>query len=132
MSRDRFLPRCLRFDSLDTRAERIQFHELAPIQTLFDSFIENCKEAYTVGPYTTIDEKLESFRGRCSFKQYNPSKPNPYGEKMFVLVDSATSYAADLEVHVGQQPHGPYENSNSPCNTVLRLTSIRHEQKSYV
>lgn len=123
MSRDRFhfLLRCLRFDDLGTREERRQIDKLAPIRTLFDSFVENCKNSYTVGTNTTIDEKLEAFRGRCSFKQYIPSKPNRYGIKIFALVDSASSYACNLEVYVGQQPPGQYECPNDPCSIVLRL-----------
>ena len=123
MSRDRFhfLLRCLRFDNLDTRDERRQFDKLAPIQTLFDSFVGNCKNAYTVGANTTLDEKLEAFRGRCSFKQYMPKKPNKYGIKIFALVDSSTYYASNLEVYVGQQPHGPYERKNDTCSIVLRM-----------
>lgn len=123
MSHDRFhfLLRCLRFDDLTTREERKQFDKLAPIRRLFDLFVENCKKTYTVGANTTIDEKLEAFRGRCSFKQYIPSKPNRYGIKIFALVDSATSYASNLEVYVGKQPEGPYEQLNNPQNIVLRL-----------
>nr|XP_023012848.1 piggyBac transposable element-derived protein 4-like [Leptinotarsa decemlineata] len=81
MSRERFhfLLRCIRFDNIDTREKRRQLDKLAPIRTLFDYFVENCKEAYTIGLNATIDEKLEAFRGRCSFKQYIPTKPNRYG-----------------------------------------------------
>lgn len=123
LSHDRFhfLLRCLRFDDLTTRDERKKFDKLAPIRSLFDLFVEKCKNTYTVGVNTTIDEKLEAFRGRCSFKQYIPSKPNRYGIKIFALVDSATSYASNLEVYVGKQPEGPFEQSNKPHDIVLRL-----------
>lgn len=101
--------------------QRKAVDKLAPIRNIFDSFVQNCKNAYTVGANSTIDEKLEGFRGRCGFKQYIPPKPNRYGIKTFALVDSATSYALNLEVYVGQQPPGTYEKPNNPYNIVLRL-----------
>ena len=123
MSRNRFhlLLKCIRFDNLSTREERRQLDKLAPIRALFDSFVDNSKRAYTIGQNATIDEKLEAFRGRCSFKQYIPSKPNRYGIKIFALVDSVTFYASNLEVYVGQQPPGPYKCDNDPRSIVLRL-----------
>lgn len=128
MSQDRFffLLQCLRFDNLETREERRQFDKLAPIRSLWDSFVENCKKGYSLGENTTIDEKLEAFRGRCSFRQYIFSKPNKYGIKIFALVDSAISYAANLKVYVGKQPPGPYEVPNDNDSFA---TDFGNEQK---
>ncbi|GBP22160.1 hypothetical protein EVAR_10670_1 [Eumeta japonica] len=42
-----------------------------------------------------IDEKLEEFRGRCSFRQYIPSKPNKYGIKIYALTDAKMFYMSD-------------------------------------
>jgi len=66
-----------------------------------------CKENYTVGENRTIDEMLEGFRGRCSFLQYIPNKPNKYGIKIQALVDSRTFYTSNMEVYVGTQPDSP-------------------------
>lgn len=119
--RFRFLLNCLRFDDLSSRNERKKIDKLAPIREIFDCFVQNCKNAYCIGTNATIDEKLEAFRGRCGFKQYIPSKPNKYGVKIFALVDASTSYCANLEVYVGQQPEGPYKLKNDPFSIVLRL-----------
>lgn len=118
-----FLLRCLRFDDLTTREERRSIDKLAPIRDVFNLIVANCKSAYTPGEFTTIDEKLEAFRGRCGFKQYIPSKPNKYGIKIFAVADSRTSYALNLEVYVGQQPEGPYSMKNDPESIVLRMVS---------
>ena len=116
-----FLLRCIRFDDLDTRDARKATDKLAPIRDVFTIFVNNCKRAYTMGKYGTIDEKLEAFRGRCAFKQYMPKKPNKYGLKIFALVDAKTRYTLNLEPYVGKQPEGPFRVENDASSIVLRL-----------
>lgn len=73
--------------------------------------------------YCTIDEKLEPFRGRCQFRQYIKSKPAKYGIKIFGLADARTFYVLNLEIYCGQQPDGPFHQSNAPSDVVKRLIS---------
>ena len=87
-------------------------------------FGKNCQKAYSVGEYCTLDEKLESFRGNCRFRQYIPSKPSKYGIKIFALVDARMYYTVNLEIYAGKQPDGPFEVSNKASDVVKRLTSV--------
>lgn len=119
-----FLLRCLRFDNKQTREDRKALDKLAPIREFFDIFVEKCKTGYSPSAYMTVDEKLERFRGKCSFRQYIPSKPNRYGIKIFALCDAKMYYTTNLEVYTGQQPEGPYKVSNSPSDVVLRLCEV--------
>lgn len=73
--RFRFLVRCIRFDDINNRNER---RELAPIREVFEYFIANFQNNFIASEYLTVDEQLLAFRGRCSFKQYIPSKPAKY------------------------------------------------------
>lgn len=134
MSRFRFLflLQHLRFDDLNTREERRQIDKLAPIRNICESFVEKCKSAYTPFQNVTIDEKLEAFRGKCSFRQYIPSKPNRYGLKVYALVDSKTYYTMNLEVYVGTQPNGPYASDNSAYALVQRLVEPIRDSKRNV
>ncbi|XP_023312582.1 piggyBac transposable element-derived protein 4-like, partial [Anoplophora glabripennis] len=77
----------------------------------------------------TIDENLEAFCGKCSFRQYIPSKPNRYGPKVYALVDSKTYYTMNLEVYVGTQPNGPYTSDNSSYALVQRLVEPIRDSK---
>lgn len=91
--------RCLRFDNVIDRAERRTIDKLAPIREIFEEFNQNCQKSFNIGMYVTVDEKLESFRGRCSFKQYISKKPAKYGIKIFSAVDACTYYTSRLEVY---------------------------------
>lgn len=121
VKRFKFLLRCLRFDDRTTRSERKAIDRLAPIRDVFEMFVQNCKKSYCPGENLTIDEMLPGFRGRCSFRQYIPSKPNKYGLKIFALVDSRMFYTLNLEIYAGKQPEGPFQQSNKPSDVVLRL-----------
>ena len=120
-NRFRFLIQCLRFDNVQDRNTRREIDKLAPIRELQELVVNNFQKYFSPSEYLTIDEQLLSFRGRCGFKQYIPSKPAKYGLKVFALVDCKTAYTVNLEPHVGKQSNGPYQLSNSPVDLVLRL-----------
>jgi len=124
MSMDRFLflMRCLRFDDINDRAQRKELDKLAPVRELFTIFVQNCQNAYTISEYSTIDEQLVPFRGKCLFRQYIPSKPAKYGIKIQTLCDARTWYVLSMEIYAGKQPAGPYELSNAAKDVVHRLT----------
>ncbi|XP_050064943.1 piggyBac transposable element-derived protein 4-like [Aphis gossypii] len=61
--RFQFLLRCIRFDDIRGRDERIKVDKITHIRWVFEHFVDNCKNAYSVSEYITIDEKLQAFRG---------------------------------------------------------------------
>ena len=121
LKRFRNLCAAIRFDDKDTRYLRRKTDKLAAVREFFESFNQNCQSFYTPGDELTIDEKLEPFRGRCSFIQYIPNKPAKYGMKIFAIVDSRTFYTLKLEIYCGKQPIGPNEISNSSIDIVKKL-----------
>ncbi|GBP47724.1 PiggyBac transposable element-derived protein 4 [Eumeta japonica] len=64
---------------------------------------------YLPGENLTIDEQLVPFRGRVSFKQYLPSKPDKYGMKIWWICDSKTSYPY-LVYHISEKKDKRAEN----------------------
>lgn len=123
MSSRRFytLLEALRFDNLNDRNQRKTTDNLAPIREVFDEFVTKCLNNYQVGEYTTIDEMLPAFRGRCKFRQYISNKPSKYGIKIYALVDSTCFYVSNLEIYPGKQPEGPFSFDNKAESVVKRL-----------
>lgn len=123
MSRRRFmtLVQAIRFDDMNTRLQRKQEDNLAPIRNVFQRFVQRCIDGYTISEYGTIDEMLDAFRGRCKFRVYIPNKPAKYGIKIYALCDARTFYTAKLEVYTGKQPNGQYCLPNDATSVVMRL-----------
>jgi hypothetical protein len=92
LNRAKELFRHMRFDNVNTRTDRIRTDKLAPIRDLWEMHAATLQRHYRPDSCITIDEQLVATRGRCSFRQYIPSKPGKYGIKIFWACDSATSY----------------------------------------
>lgn len=116
-----FLLCCLRFDNEDTRKERVKENKLAAISDVFEEFVQNSKNCYSPGPYTTVDEMLTPFRGRCAFRMYMPNKPARYGIKIQILADSKTHYMLNCEVYTGKSLKKNESKFSNPTDVVLRL-----------
>ncbi|XP_047120517.1 piggyBac transposable element-derived protein 4-like [Schistocerca piceifrons] len=116
-----FLLRSLRFDDTSSRKERLATDKLAAIRNLHSAFLNNCRNNYSLGEFTTIDEILVPFRGRCGSVQYMPNKPAKYGLKLYALCDSKIFCTFNFEVHCGRQNPGPHVACNQPMDIVKRL-----------
>nr|XP_004208062.2 piggyBac transposable element-derived protein 4-like [Hydra vulgaris] len=104
MQRDRFvnLRRCIRFDERETRNQRRFEDKFAPLRNIMEMFTTKCKNNYNPSAYLTVDEQLVTFRGRCPFKMFIPTKPGKYGMKIWILCDAETSYCINLQPYIGR------------------------------
>lgn len=110
MSVDRFfiIMQCLSFDDgqrrrqLQANAANTARDKLAPIRSVFDSWVAKLKVMYVPGAFITVDEQMLPFRGRAGFVQYLPNKPDPYGIKNWVAADAKTYYVCNMQVYVGR------------------------------
>lgn len=105
MSRNRFsnIRRHLRFDDKNTRSARRDRDKFAPFRDVWETINKNLLKHYIPGKTLTIDEQLVPFRGRVSFLQYIPSKPDKYGMKIFWICDSSNSYPLKGIPYLGQE-----------------------------
>ena len=60
--------------------------------------------ASDITPYLKrcVNERIIGFKGRLSFIQYMPKKPNKWGMKAFVLADARTGYMYNWNLYTGK------------------------------
>ena len=104
LNRMRDILRFMRFDNKITRSQRQSQDKFAAFRDVWSMFAQQLPKFYSPGSDITVDEQLVAFRGRCSFRQYLPSKPAKYVVKIFWSCDAHTSYPAKAEVYLGKQP----------------------------
>lgn len=124
MSKNRFnfLINNLRFDDKSTRAERKAADKFAPFREFWELFELNCNKYYTPSEYVTVDETLLSFRGRCSFRMYLPSKPDKYGLKIISACDAKTYYFLGGIPYLGKEITTESNELSTPTRYVVKLT----------
>ena len=103
MSPKRFkvISRVIRFDDKESRNARRERDKLAPIRDVYDAWVQTLSKCFLMYETLTIDKQLVAFRGRCPFRQFMTSKPAKYGVKLWLMWDSTTSYALNLQVYMG-------------------------------
>lgn len=122
LKRAQQLLRFLRFDDQRTRVHRLKSDRLAAFRDVWNIFSDSLCRSYTPSPELTVDEQLIATRGRCSFRQYIPSKPGKYGIKVFWITDAHNSYPLKGEIYVGKQPN-EMAQSNLSSKIVHRLSA---------
>lgn len=80
------------------------YDPLFKVRPMIDRLNERSAELYKPGQHLSVDEAMIAFDGRHSSKQYLPSKPHPYGFKVWVCAESVSGYALQVEVYTGKAP----------------------------
>jgi hypothetical protein len=119
---------CLRFDNALDRTERKKTDATAAISWVFEQFVKNCQECYSIGEYACIDEMLVGFRGPCKFRMYIPNNPRKYGLKIMVFNDAKTQYFLNSYIYSGKDSDGntlsdDEKRLDKPSQSVLRLSA---------
>ncbi|XP_019716746.1 piggyBac transposable element-derived protein 4-like [Hippocampus comes] len=70
------------------------------VRPVLDYIVEKFKELYQPGQNICIDEGMMQWKGRVSFRVYNPKKPVKYGIKSYILCDSASGYCFNMQPDV--------------------------------
>src|ERR1044072_2542433 len=89
----------------------------AKVHNLVNYIGDKCLEHFIPLRVIAIDESTIGFKGRVSFKTYNPQKPTKWGLRVYVLADSSTSYICAFQ---------PYYRKDTPAVLVrpdLQATS---------
>lgn len=106
-----YVHKIIRFDDVLTRRAQRSDDKFAPIRNLFEKWSERLPSFYNPNDCVTVDEQLLGFHGRCKFRQYIPSKPERYGLKFWLLVDSRTCYVWKIQPYLGKPASGKPERN---------------------
>jgi hypothetical protein len=117
-----FLFHALCFNIIMGRQQRSAVDNLALVQDIFDKFILNCQENYSLGSMTASDEQLVGFRGRCRFRMFVWGG-GEYGFKIHALSDARVWYTSSLETYAGKQLQEACCVSNSSYDMVMHVVS---------
>ncbi|KAG8239431.1 hypothetical protein J437_LFUL018881, partial [Ladona fulva] len=124
MPRYRFLDimKHLRFDSRETRSQRLREDNFALASEPWNIFISNSRANYNPSESVTADEQLYPTNCKCSFIQFMPNKPDKFGIKFWVLADAKSKYCLNAFPYCGKNDDRP---SNQPKNRRDLPPSIR-------
>ncbi|XP_053968346.1 piggyBac transposable element-derived protein 3-like [Anastrepha ludens] len=104
MPRGKFekIKQCLHFNDNTKQSKKgdLNYDKLYKIRPLLDSLKENFGKL-PQEEHQSIDEQIIAFKGRSSFKQYNPAKPHKWGLKMFTRAGTS-GLVYDFTLYVGE------------------------------
>lgn len=106
-----YIHKVIRFDDVLTRRAQRCEDKFAPIRNLWEKWSERLSIFYNPSECVTVDEQLLGFHGRCKFRQYIPSKPERYGLKFWLLVDSRSYYIWKIQPYLGKNVSGNVERN---------------------
>lgn len=102
MARDRFLSILSKLHVNDnTKMDSNKKDELYKLRPLIESLTKKFKENISPGETLSVDESMIRFKGRSSFKQYNPMKPIKRGYKLWCLADN-DGYIYSFDIYTGK------------------------------
>lgn len=75
---------------------------MCKLRSIIDYLNEKFESIYTAEEYVSLDESLMKYKGRMSYKQYNPSKRARFGVKFYKLCESKSGYCIKFKIYTGQ------------------------------
>ncbi|XP_067641871.1 piggyBac transposable element-derived protein 3-like [Eurosta solidaginis] len=104
MSRGRFekIKQCFHFNenSQQPKNDDLNYDKLYKIRPLLNILKENFNNL-PQEEHQSVDEQIIAFKGRSTYKQYNPAKPHKWGFKMFTRTGT-TGMVYDFTMYVGE------------------------------
>uniref|UniRef100_A0A8C5E3K8 PiggyBac transposable element-derived protein domain-containing protein n=1 Tax=Gouania willdenowi TaxID=441366 RepID=A0A8C5E3K8_GOUWI len=101
MPKNRFQILCRYLHSKNNESQDAS-DKMYKVRPVLDYVVQKFKELYQPGRNVCVDEGVMQWRGRLSFRVYNPQKSVKYGIKSYILCDSATGYCFNMRPYVGE------------------------------
>lgn len=100
MNRDRFFELRNYLHFVDNNGEHDPNDRIWKVRPFYDYVRQKCLSLPRPA-HISLDEQMIPFSGRCLFRQYVPSKPNPLGLKCFVLA-ACDGLVLDFHLYTGK------------------------------
>ena len=97
------------------------YDQLYKVCPLLDAVVKNFQSSYTPTENLSIDKSMVGFKGRLSFLQYMPKKPQKWGMKAWVLADSSNGYVWNWKLYTGKEDDTPVSPFGLAHRVVLEL-----------
>lgn len=92
------------------------------VESFLALMLKKFQNFFSLGENIHIDESICYYRGKLSFKVYNPLKNRKWGAKMWMMADSVYGYAYDLKLYSGRygekRPRLGYSIVKEFCETL--------------
>ena len=88
--------------SLDLPRNHILHDPLFKVRPMLDMMDRNFTKSYKCGRDLSFDEGCCPYKGRVSFRCYNPAKPSKWHLKLFEVSDARTGYVIAFDVYTGK------------------------------
>ncbi|XP_069189271.1 piggyBac transposable element-derived protein 4-like [Procambarus clarkii] len=75
--------------------------KLIKVRSLMQYLLNRLKRIYIPNKKLSLDEGTMPWRGRLSFKTYNPNKPDKYGIRLYMLAEATSGYIYDFQIYSG-------------------------------
>ncbi|XP_021342234.1 piggyBac transposable element-derived protein 4-like [Mizuhopecten yessoensis] len=72
------------------------------VRPIYDVLSQKFRTVYIPEENISIDEGMVTWKGRLSFRQYLPNKPDKFGMKLYILCESTSGYMCDLDIYTGK------------------------------
>ena len=86
------ISKCIKFSDPAADVKNVKGEEgydpILKIRALMDHMKERCRVLLHPDRYISIDERMLRLKGRHSMRQYVPCKPDPYGFKLWAVLDT--------------------------------------------
>ncbi len=94
----------LHFSNNNNRVPRGQpeHHPLFKIAPILNLAERANSTLYTPQKTLSLDERMQLWKGKFAFNQYNPNKPIKWGMKAFCLCESSSGYCIKHEIYTGE------------------------------
>ena len=110
--------------TLDLPRNHRRYDPLFKVRPFIDMIERSFLRSYKCGRDLSFDEGSMAWKGRVSFKCYNPSKPAKWHLKLFEVSDARTGFIIGFEVYTGKKTTQCAVNAevlDPDCNQTTRV-----------